>query len=660
VSVSTGRVPALRLDRVPGVGRLMSASSGVSGSPGRGVALGGESVAKAVRRQPAVWGWCVLAVLVLLFLAYYGSLTLVKYDALVTGVDLADVDQTLWQTLSGHPLRMTTLPHISNRLGIHVEPILLVLLPLYAILPSAKTLLLVQAVALALVAVPLYALATEELGDWVLALAFPLLYLLSPAIHNAVLSDFYPATLGVLPATAALLTLRRGQVRATLLLAGIALLAREDYGLWLAALAVIGWWTTRQRIWIAAGLVGVAWFLLSTLAIIPAFIEGERSMFWSRYGFWLDGPEAWRAQGFLPEKGRYLIALLFMGGAGVFLAPLWALPALPVLGLNLLSNFSLPVSLDNHYSTLIVPTFLAALAIGLHGRRRRWQLLAVTFVLVASLWIHVSQGRSPLAPGFDPPQPTTHTRALAVVAEKLPDDASVSVSQALASHFSGRQQLDVFPNCRDCEYVLLDVLQDRSRHPLDMRTRVFDLMDSGWSVRAGENGFLLLEREGPANPIPDSFYTFATSTNTPQYPASIVFGETWELVGFDVFTDYWDRPAVRLYWRVLEPPDGDWQPAVLALDEDGSALATPDTHTPVVLLWYPTSRWQPGETYVVEMLPFDAPDRIQLVAGVGAPLVEPSTRLETADGRGLVPLAVLERGPLGWRVTPAEPAEVSW
>ena len=653
-----GRALASHAGTILSAERPKVSRSGPSRSWGRIPAVGARVIG-SLRQHPTYWGWGVLAVLVLVFLAYYGSLALLKYDALVTGVDLADAEQALWQTLHGDPLRMTTLPNISNRLGIHVEPVLLALLPIYAVFPSAKTLLLVQAVALALVAVPLYALAVDELGDWVLAIAFPLLYLLSPAIHNAVLSDFYPATLGVLPAIAALLALRRGRVRAALLWAGVAMLAREDYGLWLAALAVIGWWTTRQRIWIVAGLAGLIWFLAATTLIIPAFVEGERSLFWERYGFWLEGPAAWRAQGFLPEKGRYLIALLLMGGVGVFVAPLWALPALPVLGLNLLSNFALPVSLDNHYSTLIVPTFLAALAIGLHGRRREWQLLTVALVLATALWVHVSQGRSPLAPGFQPPEPTAHTRALELVAERLPDDASVSVSPSLASHFSGREELYIFPDCPNCEYMLLDVFQDRGLHPLEMRTRVLDLLASGWGVRAGEHGFLLLERGGPANPIPEGFYAFATSTKLPQIPAEVVFGEAWELAGFDLFADYWDRPAVRLYWRVLQPPDANWQPAVLALDMDGSVLATPDTHTPVVLLWLPTDRWQPGETYVVEMLPFDAPDRVQLMAGVGAPLIEPATRLETADGHGLVPLAVLERDHFGWRVTPEDPAKGS-
>jgi hypothetical protein len=105
---------------------------------------------------------------------------------------------------------------------------------------------------------------------------------------------------------------------------------------------------------------------------------------------------------------------------------------------------------------------------------------------------------------------------------------------------------------------------------------------------------------------------------------------------------------------VLAPPDGDWQPAVLGLDPAGRVLATPDTHTPVTLLWLPTSQWQPGQTYVVEMLPFDAGDEVVLVAGVGAPLKQATSRLSTADGRDLVPLATLERYGRGWRVVPAE------
>ncbi len=602
--------------------------------------------------RPSYWHWSIVSILILLFVAYYGALALRKVDALVIGVDLANADQAVWSTVHGHPFRMTTYSNMTSRLAMHLEPILLALVPLYALFPSPKTLILVQALAVALAALPLYGLAADAMGQPAWALVFPTLYLLSPATHNAVLADFHAVTLGVLPAVAALWAVWRGHTVAALLLAGVALLAREDYGLWLAALAALGWWRTRQRIWIAAAVAGLAWFLFATVVVAPLFLTKQSSPFWDRYLFWLGGPEAWQAQGFLPEKGRYLVQLLLMGGAGSLLAPLWALPALPALGLNLLSNYPLPVSLDAYYSVLVLAMLLAASAIGLSRLRPRWRKLVLLGLLLTGLWVHRTEGRSPLVPGFSPPERTAHSEALPEMLAKLPEQAPLSASPALAGHVSGRDLLRIFPQRRGAEYALVDLLQDRTLHPMSMRGRVLELLETGWGIRAGLHGLLLLENGSADTEIPASFFTFMRPERAPQYPVHVVFDGTWELQGYDVFWDYWGRPALRLYWHLLQPPGGDWQPSALALDPEGTTLTTPDTHPPVALLWLPTSFWQAGETYVVEMLPFDAPDQVTLFAGVGAPLADPTTRLRSADGPDLVPLATLERDNKGWRVRP--------
>lgn len=623
-------------------------SAGVSVSQGR-------RGPHPARPQPGHWHWSLLVLAIVLFSVYYGGLALCQRDSFVSSLDLADVDQTMWNTVHGRLLRMTARPAMSSRLGFHVEPLLLALVPLYAVAPSAETLVLIQVIALALVAVPLYLLAAEVLGRPAWALAFPLLYLLSPAVHNAALSYFHPVTLGVLPALAALLAVWQGRVRAALLFATVALLAREDYGLWLAALAIIGWARTRQPVWIAAGLAGLAWFLVTTLVIIPAFLTEHQSLFWDRYLFWLEGPEAWRSQGFLSEKLSYLLNLLLLGGAGALLAPLWALPALPALGLNLLANYPLPVSLDGYYSSLIAPLLLAAAAIGLGRCRSHWQQAGIVLLLATTLWVHCAEGRSPLVPGFRMPDCAARYKALEAVLASLPDDARLSASETVASHVSGRECLDILPHCSRCDYFLIDLLQDRSLHPLAAQQRVFDLLAGGWGTVAGRDGFLLLKQGEPDTAIPADLSSFARSTSAPQYPMQVVFGDGWELQGYDVFWDRWGRPAARLYWQVRQPADANWQPAALALDGEGHVLATPDTHPPVALLWLPTSYWQPGQTYVVEMLPFDAAEHVELVAGVGTPLADPATRLPTADGRDLLPLATLERRGRGWLVHPAQP-----
>ena len=603
-------------------------------------------------RQSPPWGWALVLAMVLLFVAYYAPLAIRKYDALLVGRDLADASQAVWWTTQGKPLHMTTHPLLSNRLGLHVEPVLVLLAPLYALVPSAKTLILVQVLALALAAVPLYALAVQALARPILAIAFPLLFLLSPAIHNAALADFYPVTLGILPAMLALWAMARGRTRTALLFGGLTLLAREDYGLWLAGLALLGWVRTRQRVWIGAGLLGGAWFLTALFAITPAFSQSPDGQFWARYLFWLEGPEAWQTQGFLPEKVRYLGLLLLMGGAGALLAPLWFVPALPMLVTNLLSNFTLPVSLDSYYSVLIAPQLLAATAMGLRRFRLRWQGVALVLLLLAGLAIHLVQGRSPLVPGFRPPQAVAS--ALPAILAELPPDAPVCASPNLAPHVSNRAWLRVLPNRAHCDWILLDIAGDRSRHPTRLYNLVHTLLDEGWGIHSGQDGLLLLSSAAPNATIPDGFYDdFARAVRPPQHPTQIVFDWGWKMIGYDLTWDYWGRPQVRLHWQVLGSPAVNIQPALLAIGPEGKLIATPDSHLPVSLLWMPTSSWEPGHTYIVETLPFDAPDQFELFTGVGGPLVDPSTRLHTEDGRDLVSLATLERHGRGWTIYPS-------
>ena len=95
------------------------------------------------------WGWGEAAVIVMMvgYVAWFGFLSLRQHEAFMTGgLDLGNVDQAVWNTSRGRFLRMTTLEGQHSRLGGHVEPILLLLVPLYGVVPDPRTLLMVQTV----------------------------------------------------------------------------------------------------------------------------------------------------------------------------------------------------------------------------------------------------------------------------------------------------------------------------------------------------------------------------------------------------------------------------------------------------------------------------------------------------------------------------------
>src|SRR5258706_9521449 len=115
--------------------------------------------------------------------------------------------------------------------GDHSSLILFLIAPLYALARHPVTLLVVQAAAQALGALPVFGLARRELGHPGLALTCAAIYLLQPALGYSNLFEFHPELLATAPLLAAFYFLRTGRLGATLLWAGLALLCREDVAL---------------------------------------------------------------------------------------------------------------------------------------------------------------------------------------------------------------------------------------------------------------------------------------------------------------------------------------------------------------------------------------------------------------------------------------------
>jgi len=76
--------------------------------------------------------------------------------------------------------------------GVHFSPILFLILPVYAVFPSALSLLIFQSFLLALGALPLYMLSARLLKSKSIAFILVITYLLYPALHGANWFDFHP------------------------------------------------------------------------------------------------------------------------------------------------------------------------------------------------------------------------------------------------------------------------------------------------------------------------------------------------------------------------------------------------------------------------------------------------------------------------------------
>jgi hypothetical protein len=230
---------------------------------------------------------------------------------------------------------------------------------------------------------------------------------------------------------------------------------------------------------------------------------------------------------------------------------------------------------------------------------------------------------------------TDHHRRLPRLLTQLPPDAALSAHDRLNPHVSGRETLYIFDRLADADYIALDVTEDSwPLHPVELRNQVNEFLRREWGVVDAFDGYLLLAKNPPASleadlapaptELPDEFYDFARvrvpnpATFQPDYPAEVVFDNKLKLLGYDL--EYGAHEArlsvVTLYWQALEPLAKDYNLWPFFVDRRGRLIEDTSQRPLVATLWYPTSRWQPGEIIATRTLPWDLGGEFTLAVGV--------------------------------------------
>jgi uncharacterized membrane protein len=132
-----------------------------------------------------------------LYSVLFSSITIVRhYSFLTYAYDLGIYSQALHNPVFNGHFFYNTADLLANPtgslFGIHFSPIFFVTLPIYAAFPSPPTLLVIQSIALAIGALPLYLLASKRLASEKLGLTFATMYLLNPALQGINWYDFHP------------------------------------------------------------------------------------------------------------------------------------------------------------------------------------------------------------------------------------------------------------------------------------------------------------------------------------------------------------------------------------------------------------------------------------------------------------------------------------
>lgn len=578
--------------------------------------------------------------LVLAYAALFSWLSVSRHRAFMTNAfDLGNVDQAVWNTAYGRPLAFTNWRGVDldlatdNRLAMHVEPIYLLIAPLYWVWPSPEALLVLQTIVLALGAWPVYWLARERLRSSWAGVAFAAVYLLSPSLEAANLWEFHAVTLAAPLLLFAFYFVQRGQAGRFWLFAMLAMATKEEVPAIVFLMGLyIAFVLRRPRLGLASAGVALTWFVLAVGVVIPAF-EGDRSPYLRYYGDLGDGPlELARALVTHPDlvlgkllDGRnlgYLRDLLAQTGFLSLLHPATLSFALPDLVINLLSDHEPMHFVEKyHYVAPMMPGLMISAVLGaawLFRHMEGWLGRTATgliplWALMAALLYHYYHGYTPLARAFEPYRVTAHHRLGEEIARQIPPDAAVSAQPNLNPHVSQRRVLYRFPYIGDAEYVFLDVSSLANKRNLFGDIEAMLRQGEFGLVRA-EDGYLLLRRGALPQPLPDRFFDFARAADPqPQYSVIVDFTPpnsseaALRLIGFDLWDGrHTEMPQTPLrfffYFQALRPLAEDYAIALYLLDGEGQVIGGMDLEEkPGGQYWYPTSRWRVGETIRLEI-----------------------------------------------------------
>ena len=391
------------------------------------------------------------------------------------GNDLGFFDQLVYLLSRGQSPVSTLLEGV-HLIGDHGAIILYPLALLYVIYPSVYWLLAVQAIALAAGAIPLYVLSRDRGLSVGYARAVAICYVLYPAVFNInFYTEFRPETIAVPALLWAVVAANRKSVWQLAIAIMLVLSCKEAMSLTVVGL---GLWLVIFERRLSYGLgcmaAGLAWFCFAAVYLIPTFRGGHQMA-----GTWhyeslgtslteialkvITNPQIFISRALMGDRLFYYLLLILPIILGLHWRKILAmLPALPMLGLNILADFPRQRDLIHQYSLPIIPFLfiwlIASLVYLSKRRQRRWLSKRILVIWSVIAWLALAKYGyfwTRYAPLY------ANVKAVREAVDLVEPDARVLTSGYIAPHLSHRSTLMLLADAnveRVAEYDLDTVL----------------------------------------------------------------------------------------------------------------------------------------------------------------------------------------------------------
>lgn len=458
--------------------------------------------------QPFAVAWMIGVSTLILFAA--SSLRHFLFQS--TALDLAVFDQWIYLTSQG-------LPPISSFFGFHMIGdhaafVLYLIALLYKIYPDVHWLFAIQAIALALGCLPIYSLSLQTGLSIAYARAIAVSYLLYPSLFNInFFTDFRPEAIAIPAILWAMWAGIAGKTRHLIIAITLVLSCKDTLSLTVIAFGIWLWLIQHRRIYgIGCIVAGAIWYLFTIGYLVPLLRGGQAGgvVFFDSLGdspkqiIWniITNPGLILEKFFVPDTLFYYLLLILPVIIGLhWRQSMTILPALPMLLLNIISDYSAQRDLIHHYSLPIFPFIIVWLLRSIKQyqkqKRRLWlqpraliTWSVIMFLVLGKYELFVTRYLSNV-----PNLAFLHT-AVSLV----PTHASVMTTAKIAPHLSHRQNIKLINvnlnpvqiSEQEFDYVLLDLNTRQSKSPEFNPSLVTELKTNQGFNLAYQNGDVYL------------------------------------------------------------------------------------------------------------------------------------------------------------------------
>ena len=457
----------------------------------------------------------VLLILIILYTVVLSTLTSLRHYCFQTfAFDFGIFVQIFWNSVNGNfmftqPRGIPTSPR--SFLGVHVSPLLVLLLPIYAIIRTPYILLIIQSLFLAIPALFIYKIGIRELGKKDDALLFAIAYLIHPATlwsnwYDFHLEAFVPLFLAMtyyyyfsrdkvnLLTSIILLAATFEPAAIILFFFIIYVLIRE---LFLKMKKPHQCWLIRKKEFIfilGIGIFAVLYYLLSEKLMLSVW--PERNVYEPAKIF---GRIDYKA---LLVKLSYLLMLSAPLAFLSFYSPLELIPAMPYLFLAMTTDYEPYYTINWQYPALIVVPFFVSAIFSYKREKNDKKKIAVAMLIFFLLFSPATPLMSQFSVYWSMPIPTMETYLKHQALSFVEKNATVLVQENIFSHLAEREVVySIWPvYLEPPEYIVVDVMNafqfyhEPSLEPINQA--LFRLVnDYDYGIIAVANGLLVLKKD---------------------------------------------------------------------------------------------------------------------------------------------------------------------